>query len=63
MSAHFFEIELLYGGVAVFNNPVVGVPVGISDGAGAVAVVVAAGIEGQGGLDGWKGIDWARGEG
>lgn len=60
MSEHFFEIKLLYGGVAVFNNPAVGVPVGISGGAGAVAV--AAGVEGQGGLEGWKGIDWVRGE-
>lgn len=61
MGVHFFEIELLHGDVAVFDNPVVGVPVGVFGGAGAVAV--AAGVEGYGGLEGWKGIDWVGGDG
>lgn len=60
MAKNFFEIELLYCGVAVLDDPVVGAPTGVFGSTGAVAV--AAGIERQGGLEGWKGIYRARRE-
>ncbi len=62
MAENFFEIELLHRGVAVLDDPVVGAPTGVFGSAGAVAVA-AAGIERQGGLEGWKGIYGARREG
>lgn len=61
MSEHFFQIELLHGSVAVFDHPVIGVPAWVFGGIGAVAVT--AGVEGQGWVEGWKGIDWVRGKG
>lgn len=61
MGEDFFDIELLYYGVAVLDDPVVGVPAGVFAGTGAVAV--AAGVEGQRGVGGWKGVDRVGEEG
>ena len=60
MVEDFSNIELLYYGVAVLDDPVVGVPAGVFTGTGAIAV--AAGVEGQRGAEGRKGVDRVGGE-
>lgn len=61
MDGKIFEVELLHCGEAVFDNPVVRGPAGVFGDAGAVAI--AAAVEGQGGLERWKGIDRVGGQG